>query len=345
MEWLAAVVAGEAADLGDIDDELLALLHAVALVDLAICRGARHRGLEGRARRTFAATQAGLKVAAEALAALRATGVPAVTLKGPVLAARHWGDVLSRPSVDVDVLVEPGDVPRARAALSEVGFTPDAAFPDWYMLRWHYDVVYRSPRPPHVGVELKWNVCLPYLGRVPVREIIAGATPVDCGGLELPAPRTSWQLITCATHAVKHCFTLRQLLDVAFIVRDMAPADCQEVVAEARRARLWPALHYAVGVSASRLGWRPPLDFAELRPSPLRDWPARAYLSALPPTNPGVVNGWRMHAGKFAGPLLTSSALQLPYAIPASLSDRPNVLAALGRGVVAARRTLTHDAG
>jgi len=344
MEWLTAVVAGEEAELGDIDDEFLALLRTVSLVALAARRGARHPYLDRHELRAFVTSQVRLKVTVQALTALTTAGVPAVTIKGPALAVQHWGDALSRPSVDVDVLVEPADVPRARVALTGAGFAPVSAIPDWYMLHWHYDLLYRTTRAPHVGVELKWNVCPPYLGRVPVREILAEATVVECDGVPILAPQAPWQLIVCAAHAVKHCFSLKQLLDVALIVRDMTPADCQAAVARARRARLWPALHYAVSVSAARLGWQPPPAFAVLRPSPLRDWPVRAYLSALPLTNPGIVYGWRMHAGKFAAPLLASSALQLPCAIPVSLSDRPNVLAALGRGVAAARRTLTHDA-
>jgi hypothetical protein len=291
----------------------------------------------------FATSQMQLKVTAQTLAALSAVGVPAVTIKGPALAVQHWGDVLSRQSVDVDVLVDSADVPRARAALVGAGFAPDSPVPDWYMLRWHYDLLYRRTQPPYVGVELKWNVCPPYLGHVPVREILAEPIMVECDGVPVPAPQVSWQLIACAVHSVKHCFSLKQLLDIAFIVRDMTPDDCQAAVARARRARLWPALHYGVSVSAARLGWQPPPALAALRPSPLRDWPVRAYLRALPLTNPGIVRGWRMHAGKFAAPLLASSVLQLPCAIPSSLSDRPNVLAAVGRGVAAARRTVNRS--
>ena len=67
-------------------------------------------------RVAFVTSQVRLKVTVQALTALTTAGVPAVTIKGPALAVQHWGDALSRPSVDVDVLVDIGR--RARVPVS-----------------------------------------------------------------------------------------------------------------------------------------------------------------------------------------------------------------------------------
>jgi hypothetical protein len=58
--------------------------------------------------------------------AFSAAGLVPVVLKGPPLAARCWPEPLLRPSVDVDLLLEPGALPRARALLAELGLAASA---------------------------------------------------------------------------------------------------------------------------------------------------------------------------------------------------------------------------
>jgi hypothetical protein len=59
--------------------------------------------------------------AAELMAAFDETGVPALLLKGPVLARVLYAPDKPRVYVDVDILVEPAALERARAALRERG--------------------------------------------------------------------------------------------------------------------------------------------------------------------------------------------------------------------------------
>jgi hypothetical protein len=51
-------------------------------------------------------------------------GIAAVPYKGPVLAEQLYGNVALRRMGDLDLLVKPADVPRARALLAERGFEP-----------------------------------------------------------------------------------------------------------------------------------------------------------------------------------------------------------------------------
>jgi hypothetical protein len=76
----------------------------------ALNRDAVHRGLEMAAE---------LRRLVDALAA---AGVDALAYKGPALAMRAYGRLAMRSFIDLDLLVRPGDVPRALAVLAAEGY-------------------------------------------------------------------------------------------------------------------------------------------------------------------------------------------------------------------------------
>src|SRR5579864_2148720 len=59
------------------------------------------------------------------LECLEAHGIDAVPYKGPVLAETLYGDLALREFSDLDVLVRPGDVARAREALQSLSYVPN----------------------------------------------------------------------------------------------------------------------------------------------------------------------------------------------------------------------------
>jgi hypothetical protein len=77
--------------------------------------------------RAWAAHRIALDLAAvELTGALRAAGVDAILLKGPVTAARQW-PARFRPTLDLDLMVAPARFETALACLAGRGFTPIAA--------------------------------------------------------------------------------------------------------------------------------------------------------------------------------------------------------------------------
>jgi hypothetical protein len=56
------------------------------------------------------------------LSLFAARGVRVVPFKGPTLAAQVYGNLVLRRFVDLDLLVAPADLPRARALLAELGY-------------------------------------------------------------------------------------------------------------------------------------------------------------------------------------------------------------------------------
>jgi hypothetical protein len=65
-----------------------------------------------------------------ATSALEHAGVPAIALKGPIMARELYGDPGLRVSTDIDVLVRPADFTRAVEILGGEGYAADITF-DW----------------------------------------------------------------------------------------------------------------------------------------------------------------------------------------------------------------------
>ncbi len=81
--------------------------------------------------------------------------IPVIPLKGPVLSEVLYGDTGTRLSSDLDIVVRPEDLGRARALLVQMGYeSPHNEVPDDVLLQTEKD----SPffRPGHVPVEVHW---------------------------------------------------------------------------------------------------------------------------------------------------------------------------------------------
>jgi hypothetical protein len=267
--------------------------------------------------------------------ALAESGVPSVTLRGPALGAAFWGDAALRPSIDIDLLVSPADVPAARRVFESVGLSGADIRPLWYLRHWHFHDSYAGGEPRAV-VEMHWNIVRPHAGRVAIAALVAEAETVVWQGARLRAPSPVWHMLVCAVHAVSHYFSLRELLDIAFIAPTLSSRDWQRVFVLARSSQLAPALYYAATASAQRLGWQPPDELRRLRPSALRDALAQRYLAALPATGP--LGTRDMQIGKVGGPLVSVSGAAWLAALPMSFTDRPLASAALSARLQRLRR-------
>lgn len=108
--------------------------------------------------------------------------IPAISLKGPLLARRHYRPAfLRKRSRDIDVAVRDRDVERATAALREVGYAPLVELRE-SRLRTHHFELFQKGEPP---VELHFRLTHGAFG-IPVEEFFDRA--VSC---ELPSGRTA----------------------------------------------------------------------------------------------------------------------------------------------------------
>ncbi len=90
-----------------------------------------------------------------ALAALDGAGIPAVSLKGPVLGARLYRDAVHRPSTDIDLLVRMDDADRAIEALVAAGWSWQDSARERYHREHHHHLHLTRPHVPMIELHIR----------------------------------------------------------------------------------------------------------------------------------------------------------------------------------------------
>jgi hypothetical protein len=104
----------------------------------------------------------------DVLAILDGTGIPSLSLKGPLLAQRYYRpSFLRKPSGDLDLAIRKSDLDRATEALSRLGYAPEPRLREAKAISHH--VTLQHPSRPHI--ELHFNLSHKALG-IPVDEFI-----------------------------------------------------------------------------------------------------------------------------------------------------------------------------
>jgi Uncharacterised nucleotidyltransferase len=94
------------------------------------------------------------------LSHLESAGITALPYKGPVLAQTLYGEVTHRQFGDLDVLILPADVPKAKAALLELGYKPsiELASPiEKSYVETGYEYSFNAAHAPNL-LELQWRI-------------------------------------------------------------------------------------------------------------------------------------------------------------------------------------------
>jgi len=158
------------------------------------------------ASRAFIQSTLCLRAGAKALSTLQQAGIHCAGFKGLATLAYLYAGPRSRTLQDVDVLVHPGDVVAALAALQQVGFSLSGGG-DWEE---HLKFVRQSPGaagneavsltdPEGGAVDLHWR-----LGCVNVETILAGVRSVPILGRSLPLIGPGHSMLLTAHHALRN---------------------------------------------------------------------------------------------------------------------------------------------
>ncbi|HVO82382.1 MAG TPA: nucleotidyltransferase family protein [Terriglobales bacterium] len=193
----------------------------------------RHR-YEANARRALALTQELFRV----LELLESHGIAALPYKGPVLADQLYGDVAQRQFSDLDVLVQPADVPRVKSALCELGYQPGIQLTkhqERAFLASGYEYTFDWAGQPNL-LEIQWQV-LPrfYAIDFDISELFRRAVPAQLAGRTVRTVCPEDLLVVLSVHAAKHAWMrLSWLCDIARLGRSPA-IDKEAVKSQARR--------------------------------------------------------------------------------------------------------------
>ena len=190
-------------------------------------------GFEGTARRN-------LWFASELVRILQHFGVKkihAVPYKGPLLAESVYGDLALRTFSDLDFLIAPGDLQRAKQALAELGYEPSvslAPITERIVLQTGYELAFGSAAGKNL-VELQWGL-LPHFYAVDLRadDLLARSGRAVLGGREVPSLSPDDLLLVLCLHAAKHLWMrLIWICDIAETMRSRT-LDYDVVFARAR---------------------------------------------------------------------------------------------------------------
>lgn len=192
----------------------------------------------GRACRTVASNN--LLLTGQLHAILRrfdAAGIEALAWKGPALAAQAYGDLSLRGFNDLDLIVRPNDVARARAVLLGMGYArayPLTPAQERAALRTNHEEQFTRDGQL---VELHWRVAKDvYDVPLDVSGLFERRTWVNIGRQRVPTLDPSDLLLTLCVHGTSHAWhRLIWVCDVAEVVRNVPGVDWARVLGESAR--------------------------------------------------------------------------------------------------------------
>jgi Uncharacterised nucleotidyltransferase len=168
--------------------------------------------------------------------------IPVIAYKGPMLAESAYGDIGLRSFSDLDLLISPSDLLRAKSALSEIGYRPSQEFSptvERFFLRTGYERSFDNEAGQNL-LELQWSL-LPRFYAIDFdsadfafNNLFTRAKPVEICGRMIPALSPEDSLLALSIHAAKHLWTrLIWIADIAQTLHSQ-PIDISFVIARAR---------------------------------------------------------------------------------------------------------------
>jgi len=250
-----------------------------------------NQALEGtlRSHATNAASEERhiVQEASGVLEALREAGAPALLLKGCALLATVYRAPGLRPMGDVDLLVRPGDVDRATAAMARAGCNRGPEFVrDDFFPRFHYETewITGGPRPVRIDLHVRPLRPLRAACTVPDDAMWRDARRVLVGSAAAWIPSPTRMLIHLCAHAAYHGFArLIWLYDIRrFATYFTARLDWGEFVRLCASWRLTLPVRLALERSERVLGACVPADVvAQLDGQPV-SWRDRLVMWQAP---------------------------------------------------------------
>lgn len=209
--------------------------HLAARTDVPRALADAVRAAHGQAARRALALAGEL---ARLLRRLEDAGVSALAYKGPALAVQAYGDLSLRSPSDLDLLVTPGDAPRALAVLGDAGYragyAPTPAQDRCFRATdGDYPLVHGETE---ALVELHCRASSRRFGvRLETAELAGRAVAVPLGGATVPAPAPDDLLLALLVHGAKHRWPRLEWLTAAAALARRAEIDLAALLARAER--------------------------------------------------------------------------------------------------------------
>lgn len=172
------------------------------------------------------------------LAIFSANSLQAVPYKGPALAFQLYGNIALRQFSDLDILVHPRDVFRARDLLISEGYQPLPPLTvgqQALLLRTQCNLPFTRERNRMI-VELHWKVSAPHFARpFETSDFWARLVAGKLETMDIQLPATEDLLLALCIHGSKHLWErLAWICDIAGLIESQPALDWHELVRRAR---------------------------------------------------------------------------------------------------------------
>lgn len=215
---------------------------------------------------SVAATAVKLDLLARLQTAFAAVGVETVLLKGIAFCLTLYPDPAVRPMNDLDLWLQPADLPTAWRVMADLGFHDKGLWPDVAAIPPHVAQLDFYPgdlKTSPLSVELHWDLSQRegVRGRLPLARWWVQTVSVPWRGQSLRVLSPGAALVHTAVHQLlEHRAEIRWrwLLDIDQLVRGrpdyyLTPADWQQAAVDADAAGVLPAVQAALRLVAREL--------------------------------------------------------------------------------------------
>ena len=202
-----------------------------------------------------------------------AAGVPAIPVKGLVVAESLYGSLAARGAADLDVLVRPADLPAGREVLVELGYRqrPEPTFTA-LVHEYHDPPWYVGSGNEAVRLELHWDLWADRFFRSDAIGRWERAVPGTLLGRPVRLLTLEDMLIHLAIHRSRSALRLRWVCDIAELVRGHGTeVDWAAVEERADRIGARTAIWMVLSMADRFLGASPPPGHAGPLPDPTRE--------------------------------------------------------------------------
>ena len=180
--------------------------------------------------------------------------------KGPALAQLLYGDVTKRQFGDLDLLVRPQDVPRAREALIQLDYEQQlslSAKQEQFYLRTGYEYAFRLGTERHV-LELQWQIVPQFCSiGLEIDSLFDRSIQIELEGLPLRTLGREDLMIVLCIHAAKHQWSqLGMLRDIATLSE--FDLDWRWITSETRRLGVLKILQISLLAISKLFGFELP---------------------------------------------------------------------------------------
>jgi hypothetical protein len=195
--------------------------------------------------------------------ALSTNGIPSIPYKGPVLASLIYGDISSRQSFDLDLIVPADDVVEARALLVSRGYTPERATTDEQLrasIETEKDITLLH-EGLGINLEIHWGITSegdPI--RIRPEWLWTNLETCTISGRFIRTLTREDLLMVLCVHGAKHRWgRLAWLCDIAELVRSQPPLRWDRIMKNAAIMGGRRILFLGLSLARDLLGAEPPL--------------------------------------------------------------------------------------